>query len=48
MKYDREYLLRKTVMKVLELTRILSFTTADEEVKSTLVERLKEKLVVSE
>ena len=27
MKYDKNYLLRKTIMKILELTRILSFTT---------------------
>ena len=34
-------------MKILELTRILSFTTANQNVKTKLVEILKEKIVVA-
>lgn len=40
-KFNNEYLLRKTVMKVLELTRVLAFTTASKNVKSKLVDVLK-------
>lgn len=48
MKYDKSFLLRKTIMKMLELTRLLAFTTNDSEAKSTLVEALKNKLIVSD
>ena len=34
-------------MKILELTRILSFTTTNQNVKTKLVEILKEKIVVA-
>lgn len=45
-KFNNEYLLRKTVMKVLELTRVLAFTASTEKVKSKLVETLKSKIIV--
>ena len=35
-------------MKMLELTRLLSFTTDNSEAKSTLVKALKDKLIVSD
>mgnify|MGYP006946565507 FL=1 len=41
MKYNKEYLLRKTVMNMLELTRALAFTTSNANVKSKLVQTLK-------
>ena len=47
-KYDKSYMLRKTIMKMLELTRLLSFTTNDPEVSTSLVETLKKKIIVSD
>lgn len=46
MKYNKGYLLAKTVMKVLELTRLLAFTVSEQNVKSNLVDTLKQKIIV--
>jgi len=43
--FDRKFLLRRTVMKMLGLTRVLSFTTG-KEVRSRLRETIRERVLV--
>ena len=47
-KFDKNYLLKKTIMKILELTRLLAFTTKDNQISSTLVQKLKKQIKVSD
>jgi hypothetical protein len=44
-KYDRKFLVRRSVMKMLSLTRILSFTS-NKELPSKLRENIKDRILV--